>query len=288
MDDRFDRIGLAVHPRRELDKALASVRDWAERQNAEVVQVASLEREVAPPGDARDCDLVIALGGDGTTLAALHAAAPVGRPVLGVACGSLGALTAVDADRLHDALERVRRGDWTALRLPAIAIHPPSGHDEWAVNDFVVVRRGAGQALVDLYLDDELYVRLAGDGLVVASPLGSSAYSMASGGPLIAPGALAFVCTPLAMHGGNAPPLVVPATSTVRVVVHPSFAGFDIEIDGHRYPLKSLDYRLSLYEGKVTLVTFGKLSIGLSGLRRRRLVTDSPRVLARDDRTDRG
>src|SRR5215210_3224433 len=93
MDDRFDRIGLAVHPRRELDGALATIRDWAGRQGAEVVQIASDEREVAPRGEAADCDLAIALGGDGTTLAALHAAAPVGRPVLGVACGSLGALT---------------------------------------------------------------------------------------------------------------------------------------------------------------------------------------------------
>ena len=82
MDDRFDRIGLAVHPRRELDSALATVRDWAERQGAEVVQIASSEREVAPRGEAADCDLAIALGGDGTTLAALHAAAPVGRDAL--------------------------------------------------------------------------------------------------------------------------------------------------------------------------------------------------------------
>src|SRR5918995_5893716 len=101
MDDRFDRIGLAVHPQRELDNALAAVRDWAERQGAEVVQVASTQREVAPRGEAADCDLAIALGGDGTTLAALHAAAPVGRPVLGVACGSLGALTGTTAEQLE-------------------------------------------------------------------------------------------------------------------------------------------------------------------------------------------
>ena len=58
------------------------------------------------------------------------------------------------------------------------------------------------------------------------------------------------------MHGGSAPPLVVPATAEVRVEVHPSFAGFDVEIDGHTYPLQALDYRLSLHEEKVTLVAF--------------------------------
>src|SRR5215212_273601 len=120
MDDRFDRIGLAVHPRRELDSALATIRDWAERQDAEVVQIAGQEREVAPAGDPAACDLVIALGGDGTTLAALHAAAPVGRPVLGVACGSLGALTSVTAEKLDDALDRVATGDWRPRPLPAL------------------------------------------------------------------------------------------------------------------------------------------------------------------------
>src|SRR5215211_3947145 len=153
MDDRFDRIGLAVHPRRELDNALATVRDWAERQNAEVVQIASLEREVAPPGDAAGCDLAIALGGDGTALAALHAAAPAGRAVLAVACGSLGALTATTADALDDALDRVAAGDWEARALPAL-IARTDGHEQlMAVNDLVLVRAGAGQVAVEIELD---------------------------------------------------------------------------------------------------------------------------------------
>jgi len=204
-----------------------------------------------------------------------------------VACGSLGALTAISADRLGHALDRVRVGDWTARRLPALAIHPSDAPDEWALNDFVVARRGAGQVLADLYIDDELYVRLAGDGLVVATPLGSSAYSMAAGGPVLVSGTPAVVCTPLAMHGGHAPPLVVPTSSTVRVEVHPSYAGFEIQIDGHTTPLTAASYRLSLHEQKVTLVSFGKLKLGIAGLRERRLITDSARVLARDDRMSR-
>ena len=284
------RIAIVVHPTRPITGALATLERWAAEQGIDVVQIPAVgerEREVAPRGELEPGDLVIALGGDGTVLSALRAAAPLDAPVLGAACGSLGALTAVDAGRLGAALERVRRGDWTALRLPALAIRHGDAREEWAVNDFVVVRRGAGQALVDVFVEEELYVRLAGDGLIVATPLGSSAYSMAAGGPLLAPGTRALVCTPLAMHGGSAPPLVVPAASAVRVVVHPSFAGFEIEIDGHAYPITALDYRLSLRDDKVTLVTFGELGLGLTGLRARRLITDSPRVLARDDRSAR-
>ena len=126
------------------------------------------------------------------------------------------------------------------------------------MNDFVIVRRGAGQVVVDVSVDDELYVRLAGDGLIVATPIGSSAYSMAAGGPVLAATTPAVVCTPVAMHGGSAPPLVVPDGAAVVVKVHPSFAGFDVEIDGHTYPLQDLDYRVSLHEEKVTLVSLGR------------------------------
>ena len=280
------RVALVVHPSRPIEQALRTLDRWAAGHGLEVVQIPTVgsDREVGTPGELESGDLVVALGGDGTVLSALRAAAPLDAPVLGVACGSLGALTAVHSDAFEDALERVLQGDWTALGLPALAIHPEQGQDEWALNDFVVARRGAGQLVTNLYVDDELYVRLAGDGLIVATPLGSSAYSMAAGGPLLASTAPVVVCTPVAMHGGSAPPLVVSASSTVRIEAHPSVAGFEVEFDGHTYPLQALDYRLSMHEDKVTLVSFGELGLGLTSLRERGLITDSPRVLARDQR----
>src|SRR5215211_3141158 len=98
------RIGLVVHPRRQIDLAIDHACDWARANGAEVVQipVSGQERVVADPGEVASCDLVLAVGGDGTTLHALHAAAAVDRPVLGVACGSLGALTAVSAEELDE------------------------------------------------------------------------------------------------------------------------------------------------------------------------------------------
>jgi NAD+ kinase len=286
-DQQPKRVAVVVHPTREIEAPLETLQRWAGEHGLDIVQIQSIGgsvREVARRAELEPGDLVVALGGDGTVLAALRAAAPGNALVLGVACGSLGALTAVQADALGPALDRVASGDWTPRRLPAIAIQPADAQDEWALNDFVVVRRGAGQLVVNVLVDEELYVRLAGDGLIVASALGSSAYSMAAGGPVLAAGMPAFVCTPLAMHGGSAPPLVVPASTDVRLEVHPSFGGFDVEIDGHRYPLEALEYRLSLHDEKVTLVSFGELGLGVRGLRARRLITDSPRVLARDDR----
>jgi NAD+ kinase len=280
------RVALVVHPTRPIDEALRTLERWAADHGVPVVQVAARDgrREVAEASTLEAGDLVVAVGGDGTVLAALRAAAATKAPVLGVAYGSLGALSAVAADRLIDALDRVWARDWTARSLPALAIDAAPGHDDWAINDIVVVRHGAGQLVAKVAVDGELYVRLAGDGLVVATPIGSSAYSMAAGGPVLAAGTAAFVCTPLAMHGGNAPPLVVPANAIVTVEVKPGFAGFDFEIDGQRRPLDTLDLRIALHPDKSTLVTFASEGRGLAGLRRRRLITDSARVLARDDR----
>ena len=76
--------------------------------------------DIDEPGDPAECDLIVALGGDGTTLAAVRVAAAVDRPVMGVACGSLGALTAVTAEHVDEALDRVAGGDWIPRRLPAL------------------------------------------------------------------------------------------------------------------------------------------------------------------------
>jgi NAD+ kinase len=287
--DPFDRIGLVVHPRRELSNALATVREWAEGGGAEVVQLRSpgQEQEVAPPGEVGACDLVIALGGDGTTLAALRAAAPKGRPVLGIACGSLGALTAVTADRIDDALDRVARGDWTERPLPALVSERDGG--EWtALNDLVLVRDGAGQVMIEVEVDGERFIRLAGDGLVVATPLGSTAYTLAAGGPMLAPGALGMVVTPLSPHGGVAPPLITGPDGRLVLRFETGNGGARAELDGQIAeelgPRQQLELTVRLDAECATLVSLGEEESPIAGLRRRRILMDSPRVLARDDR----
>jgi NAD+ kinase len=281
------RLALVVHPTRAIDGALATLTSWAGEHGVDLVQLVvdgKAHREVAPATTLAGGDLLVAVGGDGTVLSALRASAARGAPVLGVACGSLGALSAVTDDELAGALERVRAGDWTHRSLPALLIRSAGTPEDWAANDFVVVRRGAGQLVAEIVVDGERYVRLAGDGVVVATALGSSAYSMAAGGPLLASGTPAFVCTPLAMHGGSAPPLVVPADATVTVEVHPSYVGFDVDVDGQRRPFEDRRFEFALHPDKLTLVTFGTAGRGLAGLRRRGLIADSPRVLARDAR----
>src|ERR687891_1497004 len=189
--------GAVVHPRRDVEAALGVTRAWAATHGVALGQVLipGQTRRVAEPVAIESCDLVLALGGDGTALAALHAAAPSSRPVLGVACGSIGVLTSVPASGLSAALEYLTAGNWTSRSLPALEIAAGSADPRFAINDFAAIRDGTGQVITAILVDDELYARTAGDGVVIATPLGSSAYTMAAGGPILAPGVQAIVVT---------------------------------------------------------------------------------------------
>jgi NAD+ kinase len=276
-----------VHPTRPIDGALATLTSWTREHGLAMVQLANrgqMRSHVAEPADLEARDLVVALGGDGTVLTALRSAAAAKVPVLGVACGSLGALTAVAGDQIAGALSRIWTGDWTPRSLPALVITVDGGHADRAFNDFLVIRGGAGQLAAAVTVDDELYVRCTGDGVIVATALGSSAYSMAAGGPLLTAGTPSFVCTPLAMHGGSAPPLVMPADAALTVDVMPGHTGFVVEVDGHRSTPAGRSFKLTLEPDVATLVRLGPPGRGLAALRKRRLVADSPRLLMRDDR----
>lgn len=280
------QVGLVVHPRRVLDPVLEELVAWASAQEVRVGQIVveGQSRRVAEPVEAAACELLISLGGDGTTLAALHEGAPSGCPVLGVACGSVGALTATHADRLAWGLREIEAGRWTRVGVPALEITWEGDDPQSAINDLVAVRDGPGQVIVSVGVDGVEYASVAGDGLVVATALGSSAYTMAAGGPLLAPGAEGMVLTPLADHGGSTPPLVTGAGSRVDLEVEPGYGGVRYEVDGHRAP--TVGHRLSVThrEAYATLASLEGQEPRLTGLRRRGLVVDGPRAKIRDAR----
>lgn len=280
------QIGLVVHPMREISGALQDIQTWAATHDVTVVQLTApgQKREVAIAGDASECDLIVAIGGDGTVLAAIRTGAAAGRPVMGVACGSLGALATVSIEDLTSALDRFRDGDWTAVTLPALSVSPTDGPARMAFNDLVVVRAAAGQVAVTVHVDGVLYGAYAGDGVIASTQLGSSAYGLAAGGPLLLAGSQAYVITPLAAHGGSLPPLILAAQSQVRIEVDPSHVGARTELDGQTADLGGLALELVLLADQATLVRFGDEEPYLTGLRRRRILIDSPRMYVREAR----
>jgi NAD+ kinase len=284
----ISRVGVVLHPKRDVSRSVDALRGWVGDHGAELIQLSRVPDgpDIAPDGDPRDCALVVAIGGDGTVLAALREASAVERPVLGIACGSLGALTTVEGGALVEALDAFAAGDWEPKPIPALRVTDAAGATASAINDLVVVRAGGNQVSVEAEADGVLYGRWSGDGVIASTALGSSAYALAAGGPILAPGSGAWSITPLAAHGGCVPPLVLGARAVGRLVISPGFAGARVEIDGQPVQLDPRTLTIERRSGFGTLVSVGEEEPLLAGLRRRRIVMDSPRVLARDARLE--
>jgi len=171
-------------------------------------------------------DLIIVLGGDGSTLRAARVAAPHGVPVTSVNMGRLGFLSEMTPATWREALARMVAGDyWLEPRIMIRAeVHhnaspPASAHE--ALND-IVVSRGTLARLVrtEVFVDGSRLTTYACDGLIVATPTGSTAYALAAGGPILPPTLQNFVLVPIAPHLSLDRPVVLSQGSTVEIIVH--------------------------------------------------------------------
>ncbi len=166
---------------------------------------------------ADDVGLVVAVGGDGTLLRAAALVYPREVPILGVNAGGLGFLAACDAAGIEGALEAVVRGRARLERRTRLSVRGP-GVERTALNDLVVAGTDAAPfTALDVWVDGERALSLEGDGLVVATPTGSTAYALAAGGPVLHPFVGALVLVPLAPHTLGTRPVVLPRGSEVVV-----------------------------------------------------------------------
>ncbi len=287
--DRLRRVGVVVHPTRDIGAPLGELQGWATEHGVEVVQVpvAGQTRSVARDGEPGSCELIVSIGGDGTMLAAIRAGMTAERPVLGVTCGSLGVLTRVAPGEVAAAMTRFATGDWTGRELPGLVVSRADEPDLLALNDVAVVRAGIGQIQITAHADGVLFGRVAGDGVIVCTPLGSSAYSLAAGGPLLGLDAAGFVLTALPTHGGSAPPLVLGPRNRLRLEIGLRYGGARLEVDGQIVPGSPGELEVGLRTGVARIVAFADEESLLTVLRRRGILLDSPRILAEDMRLGR-
>jgi NAD+ kinase len=184
----------------------------------------------APPSD--DVELCVVLGGDGTILRALRRYAGTSVPVFAVNYGEVGFLATVDPEAdLGEAFERALAGDFEVLTLPALALETPDGPHA-AINDMSIHRR-AGERVAQLAyaIDGEEVGSVRCDGLVLATPAGSTGYNLANGGPVLAWGVEGFVVSFIAPHSLTARALVV-APGDLLSVHNRSEGEVDISLDG--------------------------------------------------------
>jgi NAD+ kinase len=225
-------VGVLANPSGDCDPELLRIEAWARNLGVDVVDLGTSAEAGSLPANS---ELVIALGGDGTILRALQLAMANHAAVLGVNFGHVGFLADCGSDGLADALGRIAGGEAqvderTAL-VATLQTEPP--RRLIAFNDVVVARvPGFGTARLRVEIDGQAMLALAGDGVVIASPTGSTAYTVGAGGPAVAPTLDAIVLTPLASQGSPLRSLVVDGSDTVRVTTDPASAPLSVEIDG--------------------------------------------------------
>lgn len=170
---------------------------------------------------AREAGLLLVFGGDGTMLRVVHELHGLDTPILGINVGRLGFLTAVSSNDLPDALQKVWEGDFVIESRPLIDAAGQC-QTKWkqmtAFNDIVISHGAVSRVIeLDVQVDDQPLTRYRGDGLIVSSPAGSTAYSLSAGGPIISPEARVLAITPICPHAVSNRSVIISADSVVRV-----------------------------------------------------------------------
>jgi NAD+ kinase len=250
------RIGIAVKPRLvEARQTLAELSSWLLERGVDAVWtteasklVDGVERRVADGAElAAQVDLVLVLGGDGTLLSMAKAIAESGRdvpilaesgrdvPILAVNFGSLGFLTEITRPEIHQALNAVLNNrathDLRMMLRTTAARNGAAAFSHMALNDVVFTRTALSRMIeLSVSVGDQFVTAVKADGLIVATPTGSTAYNLAAGGPIVHPSMDALVLTPIAPHMLTNRPIVIPTEREVRVRSTSTNAGDEVYV----------------------------------------------------------
>ena len=239
-------IAVFVGPRRT--DAIAVVKDiaeWCHRHDVEIRAHADVASSMGCPalnivdGEIRDdIDLLVALGGDGTMLAAARLVGARQIPVLGVNFGFLGYLTEFTLTELFTTLDGILDGRYQVdHRMMLDVALNRAGHLmslSRALNDAVINKAGPARMIeLECRIDDNFVNTFRADGMIVATPTGSTAYSLSAGGPIVHPSLSAIVITPICPHTLSNRPVVVPGDSVVELSFKRASEDISLTIDGH-------------------------------------------------------
>ena len=212
--------------------------------------------------DINDLDFMLALGGDGTFLSSARAVENRNIPILGIHLGDLGFLAKVNLDDLFQRLNQVADGMYVIEKRSMIkALVKKNGLliRHTALNDFVVKNNELNRMLsFTVYVDGHLVCNYKADGLIIATPTGSTAYSLSSGGPIISPDVDSFVVTPISPHSLTSRPLVVSANSKINITFPDKTDEMMFTIDGQIHeklnPTNEIKIQRAAYE--INLIDF--------------------------------
>jgi NAD+ kinase len=262
-----DRIGIITKPNEPRAADLAArIAEWASEHEINLF-INDRVRDL-PPGSfsatareiADNCDVLVALGGDGTMLATARLVSGRGTPVLGVNLGTLGYLTEFTVEDAIPALELIIRGDYEVDRRMMIDWQILRDGDRVgtgsALNDIVVNKSALARIIdIDCWIDSKYVTTYRADGLIISTPTGSTAYNLSAGGPIIAPGAEAMTICPICPHTLTNRPLVLPYTVQIRLQLNTREQEVMLTSDGQTgMPLMASD-RIELRRSETTFNT---------------------------------
>ena len=210
---------------------------------------------------AEASEVLVSMGGDGTMLAAARLVGSVETPILGVNLGGLGFLAEVSSEELYTRMQDVLDGKYEIERrmvLQARISNDPK-HTYYALNDVVLDRGGSPRVIsIDVSIDNQLFTRFNSDGVIIATPTGSTAYSLSAWGPIVSPSLESIVLTPLCPHSLTERPTVLPPTSCIELKAHTKDIEAFLNIDGQiRFQIED-EATVEIQKGNynVNLITF--------------------------------
>lgn len=224
------RLGIIVNTQRPNSAdVLKRVEDWAKQHGwpiavIERINAVRTQDYASVPAElfSGKVDLLLSLGGDGTMLTSARAVSEAGIPILGINLGTLGFLTAAPPEETELALDRVASGDYVVEERFMLEVsEEDGGSTHWsALNDAVIDKGGIARIItVHVHLNGEFLSEIAGDGLIIATPTGSTAYALSVGGPILWPTMQAFVTAPISAHTLAQRPMVFRADDVLQVTV---------------------------------------------------------------------
>lgn len=206
--------------------------------------------------DAGDADMAVSYGGDGTFLDCVRMLGHL--PVLGINSGRLGFLADVPHDGMARAFEQLAKGDFTTEQRPLIDVrwdYPGQPEYSFAFNDFTIQRGGTGMISVEAFIDGEQVATYWGDGVIVSTPAGSTAYSLSVGGPVVAPGCGCLLISPIAPHNLTMRPIVVPENCEIMLRMSTRDRYAYAALDDSRYEVGGgAAFRIGATQRRVSLV----------------------------------
>ena len=223
--------------------ATRTIIEWLDKKGVKVFLDPEVAARVGHPYQAeRDdmpsqADVLMVLGGDGTLLSVARLKGIESIPILGINLGGLGFLTETLKEEMFEALEKVVAGDFETdkrLMLKATIYRKEKAIEQSTVLNDIVINKGALARIIDLetHIDDGYLTTFKADGLILSTPTGSTAYSLAAGGPIVYPSLDSIIMNPICPHTLTNRPLVLPGNVKVRVVLKSANQDVHITLDG--------------------------------------------------------